>query len=113
MPYSGIAMPRRRNATLWIGFAVVVLSLASYIPIFTLFPVTRDVPWANYLLFLVGGGLLGVGLRRALREPERYRGQVSGPILGVLALLAIGFFCFTVLYFSKQIPSAAGALRVG
>jgi hypothetical protein len=48
------AMPSQNGA----GFTIVIVALVSYIPIFTLFPVTRDIPWANYLLFLLGGGLL-------------------------------------------------------
>jgi hypothetical protein len=47
-------MPSQNGA----GFTIVIVALVSYIPIFTLFPVTRDIPWANYLLFLLGGGLL-------------------------------------------------------
>ncbi|HEV2686934.1 MAG TPA: hypothetical protein VGV35_00225 [Bryobacteraceae bacterium] len=106
-------MKRRWNISLWAGFAVVILSVVSYIPLFTLFPVTRDVPWANYLLFLVGALLLIVGLKRAFGQPQLYRGKISGPILSVLSLLIIGFFCFGILYASKQIPTSPDAVRVG
>ena len=106
-------MPRRWNLPIWAGFAIVLLALISYITFFVRFPLTRDVPWANYLLFLVGGGVLGWGLRRAFRDPEHYRGRISGSILGVLSLLLFGFFCFGVLFFSKQIPSSAAAVQAG
>jgi hypothetical protein len=56
---------RHRNILIWLGFAVVVLALISYIPFFAVFPLTRDVPWANYLLFVIGLALLGFGLSRA------------------------------------------------
>ncbi len=98
---------------LWAGFAVVVLSVASYVPLFALFPITRDVPWVNYLLFVAGGVLLAVGLKRAYREPDRYRGKIGGPILSVLSLLIAGFFVFGVLYLTKQLPASAEAPRVG
>jgi hypothetical protein len=98
---------------LWAGFAIVVLSLISYFSVFYLFPITRDVPWVNYLLFLAGGALLALGLKRAYGQPERYRGKISGPILSVLSLLIAGSFVVVVLYLSKQLPASAGAPRVG
>jgi hypothetical protein len=106
-------LKRHRNIPIWAGFAIVIVALVSYIPIFTLFPVTRDIPWANYLLFLLGGGLLVVGVRRAFRDPEHYRGKISGSILAVLSVLLLGFFVGSILYFAKQIPSAELALRPG
>ncbi|HTS47035.1 MAG TPA: hypothetical protein VMH05_03775 [Bryobacteraceae bacterium] len=106
-------MKQSWNLPIWIGFVIVVIALASYIPVFTPFAVTRDFPWANYLLFLVGGGVLAVGLRRAYREPQRYRGKVSGTILGALAVVLAGSFVVFTVYLSKQIPSADTALHIG
>jgi hypothetical protein len=106
-------LKRRWNIPIWAGFAIVVLSVLSYIPVFAQFPITRDVPWVNYLLFLAGGILLAVGLKRAYGEPDRYRGKISGPILSVLSLLVAGFFMFGVLYLTKQLPASAGAPQVG
>ena len=105
-------MKRRRNILVWAGFAIVLVALVSYIPFFALFPATRDIPWANYLLFLIGGTLLAIGVRRAFRDPERYRGKISGSILATLSFLLFAFFVASVTYFAKQIPSAATALGV-
>ena len=105
-------MKRRRNILSWVGFAIVLIAFGSYIPFFALFPATRDIPWANYLLFLIGGVLLAAGVRRAFRDPERYRGKISGSILAAVSLLLFGFFVATVTYFSRQIPSAETALAV-
>jgi hypothetical protein len=106
-------LKRRWNISLWAGFAIVVLSLISYIPVFALFPITRDVPWVNYLLFLAGGVFLALGLKRAYRESDRYRGKISGPILSVLSLLIAGFFVLGVLVLTKQLPASSGAPQVG
>jgi len=106
-------MQRRWNIHLWAGFAIVLLSVISYIPLFTLFPVTRDVPWVNYLLFIAGALLLFIGMKRAFGDPQHYRGKISGSILSVLSLLMIGVFCFGTLYASKQIPTSANAPHVG
>ncbi len=77
-------MKRRWNIPIWAGFAIVIAALATYIPIFVPFPVTRDVPWANYLLFLAGGLLLAVGLRRAFRDPEHWRGKTERAPVGLV-----------------------------
>lgn len=105
-------MKRHRNILSWAGFAVILLALVSYIPFFVLFPATRDVPWANYLLFLIGGALIAVGVRRAFRDPEHYRGKISGSVLAALSALLFAFFVVSMTYFSKQIPSAEAALGV-
>lgn len=104
---------RRWNIRIWAGFAIVLLAVVSYIPVFSLFPVTRDFPWVNLLLFVVGIGLLAAGLKRAFREPVLYRGKIVGSILAGLSLSMFGLFCFGVFFASKNIPSAGSALRVG
>ena len=106
-------MKPRWNILSWAGFTIVFMALVSYLPFFALFPATRDIPWANYLLFAIGGALLAVGLRRAFRHPERYRGKISGSILAALSFLLFAFFVASVTYFAKQIPPAATALGVG
>jgi hypothetical protein len=106
-------MKRRVNLFIWLGFLIVVASFLSYIPFFALFESTRDVPWVNYLLFVVGGALLGVGIRRAFRDPEHYRGKVSGSLLGALSLLMASLFVAFILYGGKHIPGSETALRVG
>jgi hypothetical protein len=104
---------RHWNVSIWAGFGIVLAALLSYIPLFALFPITRDIPWVNYLLLLAGLMLLGAGIRRAFRQPEQYRGKISGAILGVLALLMTGAFCLFILYAGKQLPASAAALHVG
>ena len=106
-------MKRRWNLPIWIGFLIVLIALGSYVPVFVRFAATRDVPWVNYLLFLLGGAMLAVGLRRAYSEPQRYRGKISGTILGIMAVLLAGSFVVFTVYLGKQIPSAESALRVG
>ena len=101
------------NLSIWVGFLIVFASVASYIPIFTVFASTRDVPWVNYVLFLVGGVLLAIGLQRAFRHPEHYRGRVSGSIFGALSLLLAGLFVAFILYGGRQIPASENALRGG
>jgi hypothetical protein len=104
---------RRWNWHLWAGFLFCFIAFASYPLVFAQFPVTRDVPWANFLLFAAGGALFFVGLKRAFGQSHQYRGKIAGPILGALSLLALGFFCFIIFYLTKQLPAPSGALHVG
>lgn len=106
-------MRPRRNVLIWTGFGLVLLALFSYVPVFALFPITRDVPWVNYLLFLAGGLLLALGLKRAFREPDRYRGRITGSVFAAISLLLFGFFCYSIFYIEKRIPSSTGALHAG
>ena len=106
-------MKRRRNLLVWAGFAIVLIALLSYVPFFALFPITRDIPWANYLLFAIGGAMLAAGVRRAFRDSATYRGKISGSILAVLSALIFAFFVAGVTYLSRLIPPAGSALAVG
>jgi hypothetical protein len=106
-------MKRRWNIPIWTGFGFVIAAVVSYIPLFVPFPVTRDVPWVNYLLFLAGGFLLAVGITRAFRDPEHHRGKISGSILAGLSVVLFGLFVFGMAYATKQIPSSESALRPG
>jgi hypothetical protein len=100
------------NWQLWAGFLFCLIGFASF-PFFARFPVTRDVPWANFLFFAVGGVLLFLGLNHAFGQPQQYRGKITGLILGSLSILALGFFCYIVFYMTRQLPASAGAPRVG
>jgi hypothetical protein len=53
-------MKRKWNWSLWVGLVIAVGGLFSY-EFFAQFPKTRDFPWANLLLFGIGGILLVIG----------------------------------------------------
>ena len=105
-------MKRRWNWSLWVGFLTVLIGFFSY-QLFVLFPITRDFPWANLLLFAIGGLLLVVGLFRAFGKPAVYRGKIFGPILTALSVGGIGLFCYGLFYVVRQIPASASAPRIG
>lgn len=104
---------RQRNLLPLAGFLLCVVAFLSYPLFFAGFAATRDVPWVNWLLFAAGLGMLGVGIARAFRQPERFRGRVLGPILGVLSLAVLGLFVFMTMVYARQLPPAAGAPKVG
>ena len=108
-----VATRRRPNAPLWIGFLISVFAFLSYIPIFAKYPSTRDMPWANFLIFAVGLLFLFLGLRRAYAQPTEYRGKIAGPILTAISVAALVFFCFTIFSLGKHLPAATNAPKVG
>jgi hypothetical protein len=104
---------RRRNWYPLIGLLVCVVAFVSYFLVFVRFPLTRDVPWANFLLFVIGVGFLFFGVRRPYEQPEQYRGRITSPILGILGLGILGVFSFAVFHGTKQLPRSTGAPHVG
>jgi len=106
-------MRRNWNFWVWAGFGFALLAAFSYIPFFSRYPITRDFPWANLLLFGAAGCLLGIGVYRAFALPDRYRGKITGIILSALSLGIFGLFCFVFFYVARNIPSGQSALRAG
>src|SRR5689334_23885590 len=104
---------RRPNAPLWLGFLIVLFAFLSYIPIFVKYPSTRDMPWANFLIFALGFVLLVLGLRRAFGQPTVYRGKITGPILATVSVAALVFFCFTIFSLGKHLPPSTQGPKVG
>src|SRR4029077_4147652 len=105
-------MKRSWNWALWAGFAAALAGLFTY-PVFAQFPVTRDFPWANLLLFGAGALLLLIGLFRAFGRPQLYRGKIFGSIFAVLSLCLFAFFAYEILYMVRQVPLSAEAPHVG
>jgi peptidoglycan/LPS O-acetylase OafA/YrhL len=103
---------KRWNWSLWIGFLCVLAGFLSY-TFFAQFPITRDFPWANFLLFAVGGILVALGLFRAFGRPQMYRGKIFGPILAALGILMFALFSYVLFYELRQVPPSTGAPRVG
>jgi hypothetical protein len=79
-----VGMKRQWNWRIWLGFVIAVGGLFSY-EFFVRFPITRDFPWANLLLFAIGAALLVVGLFRAFGRSQLYRGKIFDSILTAIA----------------------------
>ena len=97
------------------GFLLTLASFLSYFFIFVWFPVTRDFPWANLLLFLIAAVLLIAGLRRgfAANRPHPTRSKIVSAIAGLLGFAVIGFFVFTMFVSARWLPPSTGAPQVG
>jgi hypothetical protein len=106
-------MKRSWNPPIWCGFVLTLIGALSYPFFFIRFPITRDFPWANLILLVAAVALLVLGLVRAFRRPEAYRGKIFGPILSVFSLAVITLFCTVIFYMARQLPSSAASPKVG
>lgn len=107
-----MSVKRSWNWLLWTGFLIVIAGFLTY-PVLVFFPATRDFPWVNFILLILGAVLLVAGLVRAFGKPQLYRGKVFGSIFAVLSLCIIALFGYVVFYELKQVPASAGAPRAG
>jgi hypothetical protein len=103
---------RRRNGVIWLGLLLTVLGPLSNALEFIGFP-AAPLTWISLVLPIIGFVLVVIGLWRALRQPEIYRGKVAGSIIAVVSLLLL---VGSIKFFSvaRQLPpESAGAPQVG
>jgi hypothetical protein len=103
---------QRFNWQIWAGFLLSVIAFLSYPFIFVRFPVTRDFPWANLLLFGIAATLLLVGVRRAFAPDRRRISKIVSSILATLSVAILGFFIFAAFIMSRWLPVSHGAPQI-
>ena len=81
---------------------------------FERWPVTRDFPWVNLLLFGLTALLLVTGLRRAFAPGRRRWLRItSGLIATTLSVAIFENFAMSVFVHARQLPASVHAPRVG
>ena len=108
-----LKLKRSWNPFLWGGFAVAFLAFPAYFVYFIRFQSTREIPWPNLLLSSLALFMLGLGLWRAYKRPEEYRGKIAGPILASLGVLLIGYFFVSIYVGARNMPASMNAPQVG
>lgn len=106
---------KKLNWPLWAGFLLSLFAFISYPLLFVRFPVTRDFPWANLLLFVMALALVAMGVRRGF-SAERSRpklSKIASAVLGTLSVTIIGLFVFTFFIMARWLPASHGAPQVG
>ena len=103
---------RRFNWPLWLGFVLSVVGVFSYLAVFVWYPITRDFPWANLLLFAFAAVLLFVGVRRAFGS-DRRRSKIVASIVATLSVVVIALFLFGFFVGGRLLPASKGAPQVG
>ena len=93
------------NGRLWGGLLLSIVAAFSYFFFFYRFPITRDVPWINLILFVAAIALLISGFRRARRKI--WAG--IGVAVGILVFIGFVF----VVTIGSRLPLSPSAPRVG
>src|SRR5262244_702225 len=104
---------KRINWPVWAGLLLSLFALFTYGTLFVQWPLTRDFPWANLLLFGTAMVLLLIGLRRAFAPDRRWPSRVAALLVFGLSALALAFFIFAFFVAARWLPVSAGAPQVG
>lgn len=106
---------RRFNWPVWLSLLVSVIAFLSYPLVFVWFPITRDFPWANLILFAVAVVLLVIGVRRAWATdlPHPKRSKIVGTTVAVLCAAVFGFFIFAAFIGARNLPASHAAPQIG
>lgn len=95
------------------GFLLTIFAFISYPFIFSQWPVTRDFPWLNLVLFAVAAVLVFLGLRRAFSPASGKFSKIAASVLALLSGAAIALFVFMIFIVAAQLPKSAAAPQVG
>ena len=104
---------KKLNWPLWAGVLLTLFSFLSYSLLFIEWPITRDFPWVNLILFAVALVLLVLGLRRAFKPDKRIVTKIFSSLAGALGLLLIAGFLFLYFVQGRSLPASAAAPQVG
>ena len=104
---------RRLNWQIWAGFVLSLVAGFSYPFVFVRWPITRDFPWANLIMFAIAMVLLFLGLRRAFKPDKRIVSKIFSSLAAALGLLMLAGLLFAVLVLGRWVPASAGAPQVG
>ena len=104
-------MKRKWNASVWVGLALVLAGVVSYPLFFIRYPTLRDFPWVNLPVIALGLILLGVGVARAFRRADIYRGKILGSVLGARGDRAGGILLLRDFRDGAPATGFAAALR--
>jgi peroxiredoxin len=91
-----------------------MVAFLSYPFVFERWPVTRDFPWANLLLFGVAALLVAVGLSRAFSANRlRWLRITSGLLVAVLSFATFANFALSVFVRARNLPASTHAPGIG
>jgi hypothetical protein len=104
---------KKFNWKIWAGFLLTLFAFLSYSLLFIEWPMTRDFPWVNLILFAIAIVLLFLGLRRAFKPDKRIVSKIFSSLAGALGLLLLAGFLFLFFVEGRRLPASAAAPQVG
>jgi hypothetical protein len=104
---------KRLNWQIWAGFVLSLVAGFSYQFVFARWPITRDWPWVNLILFAIAMVFLFLGLRRAFKPDKRIVSRIFSSLAAALGVLLLAGLLFAVFVAGRWLPASAAAPQVG
>ena len=104
---------KRLNWQIWTGFLLSLLALFSYPIVFIRWPITREFPWANLVLFAIAFVLLLLGLRRAFKPDKRIVAIIFSSLAAAFGVFMLAALLFLIYVMGSWLPASSGAPQVG
>ena len=104
---------KKINWPIWIGFVLSLVAAISYPLLFVRWPLTRESPWANLILFAIALVLLFLGLRRAFKPDKTIVSKIFGSLAAVVGVTLLAALLFMFYVMGSWLPASAGAPHVG
>src|SRR5215510_1033038 len=101
------------NWQIWAGFLLSLVAALSYPFVFVRWPLTREFPWANLILFAIALVFLFLGLRRAFKPDKRIVSKVFSSLAAVFGVFLLAALLFLFFVMGSWLPKSAGAPLVG
>ena len=104
---------KRLNWKIWAGFVLSLVAAFTYPFLFVRWPITREFPWANLILFAIALLLLFLGLRRAFKPDKGVVSKIFSSLAAAFGVLLLAGLLFMFFVMGSWLPASAGAPHVG
>ena len=104
---------KRINWQIWAGFILSLVAGFSYPFVFVQWPITREFPWANLLLFAIALVLLFLGLRRAFKPDKRIVSKLFSSLAAAFGVFMLAALLFLIFVMGSWLPRSSAAPQVG
>jgi hypothetical protein len=104
---------KRINWQIWAGFLFTLVAGFSYPFVFVRWPITREFPWANLILFAIALVLLFLGLRRAFKRDRRIVSKIFSSLAAAFGVLMLAALLFLIFVMGSWLPPSSAAPEVG
>jgi hypothetical protein len=104
---------KRTNWKIWAGFVLSMVAAFSYPFVFVRWPITREFPWANLILFAIAFVLLFLDLRRAFKPDKRIVSKIFSSLAATFGLLLLAGLLFMIFVMGSWLPPSSAAPQIG
>src|SRR5260370_32041990 len=103
---------KRLNWQIWAGFVISLVAGFSYPFVFVRWPITREFPWANLILFAIAIVFLFLGLGRAFKPDKRIVSKIFCSLATAFGGLLLAGVLFLIFVMGSWMPASAAAPHV-